>query len=109
MASEMMNQLNSAPWQLGILTDPRGHIHLGAVLADDDHRRTVYVDLLAPVGASNAADLDLSHLVVLVHGHQVAGLRRLVEHCIDDARLRDRLVELADLATLHTVTTPWTV
>src|ERR1700687_2897997 len=98
-----MNQLSSTPWQLRLLTDPRGHIHLGAVLADDDHRRTVYVDLLAPGAASKTADLDLSHLVVLVQGQQVAGLRPLVERCIDDVRLRDRLVELADLATLHTV------
>ena len=56
---------------------------------------------------SSVVDSELPN--VLVHGHQVAGLRRLVEHCIDNARLRDRLVELADLATLHTVMTPWTV
>jgi hypothetical protein len=108
MASEIMNELNSAPWQLGLLTDCRGHIHLGAVLADTNDHGPVYVDLLAPVGASNAADLDLDRLVVLVRGDHVADLRRLVERCIDDVRLRDRLVELADLATLHTVMTPWT-
>ncbi len=108
MASEIMNELNSAPWQLGLVTDRRGHIHLGAVLADNDHQRPVYVDLLAPVGASNTTDLDLDRLVVLVRGEHVADLRRLVEHFIDDVRLRDRLVELADLATLHTVMTPWT-
>jgi hypothetical protein len=55
MASEMMNRLNSAPWQLGLLTHRRGHIHLGAVFADNDDQRPVYVDLLAPVGACNAA------------------------------------------------------
>jgi hypothetical protein len=109
MASETMNQSNSAPWRLGLVTDPRGHVHLGAVLADDDDQRTVYVDLLAPVGASNAAELDLDRLVVLVRGEHVADLRRLVVHCIDDVRLRDRLVELADVTSSHTVVTPWTV
>ncbi len=55
MASEIMNGSNSAPWQLSLLSDRRGHIHLGAVFADNDDRRPVYVDLLAPVGACNAA------------------------------------------------------
>ena len=58
------------------------------------------------MGASIAADLDLHRLVVLVRGEHIADLRRLVERCINDVRLRDRLVELADLATLHTVMTP---
>ena len=28
MASEIMNELNSAPWQLGLLTDERSAAHL---------------------------------------------------------------------------------
>ncbi len=96
-------------WRLGLLTDSGGHVHLGAVVAGKGTERAEYVDLLTPVGAAKAADLDLDRLVVLVRGEHVADLRRLAESCIDDIRLRDRLVELADLATLHTVSMPWTV
>jgi hypothetical protein len=59
MASEIMNGSNSAPWQLGLLTDCRGHIHLGAVFADNDDQRPVYVDLLAPVGLATQLRDDL--------------------------------------------------
>jgi hypothetical protein len=85
-------------WQLGILTDRAGHVHLGAVVAGTGSEPCAYIDLLAPVGAVSAGELDLEHLVVLVHGKQLADLRRLAEHCIDDARLRRQLVQLADLA-----------
>jgi hypothetical protein len=37
-------------------------------------------------------------MVVLVLGKQLADLRRLAERCIDDARLRQQLVPLADVA-----------
>jgi hypothetical protein len=60
------------------------------------------------VGAASAAELDLGQLVVLVHGEHVADLRRVAEQCIDDARLRNRLVELADLSTSAMATTTWT-
>jgi hypothetical protein len=85
-------------WQLGILTDRAGHVHLGAVVAGTGAEPHSYVDLLAPVGAGSAGDLDVNQLVVLVTGKQLADLRRLAERCIDDARLRCQLVRLADLA-----------
>jgi len=85
-------------WQLGILTDRAGHVHLGAVVAGTGSEPYSYIDLLAPVGASSAGELDLKQLVVLVHGKELADLRRLAERCIDDARLRQQLVQLADLA-----------
>jgi hypothetical protein len=85
-------------WQLGILTDRAGHVHLGAVVAGAGAEPYSYVDLLAPVGAGSAGDLDVNQLVVLVTGQQLADLRRLAERCIDDARLRRQLVALTDLA-----------
>jgi hypothetical protein len=86
-------------WQLGILTDRAGRVHLGAVVAGTGNEPCSYIDLLAPVGACSAGELDLDkHLVVLVHGKELADLRRLAERCIDDARLRQQLVQLADLA-----------
>src|SRR2546427_11307901 len=85
-------------WQLGILTDRAGHVHLGAVVAGIGAQPCSYIDLLVPLGASNAGELDLRQLVVLVHGEQLADLRRLAERCIDDARLRLQLIQLAELA-----------
>jgi hypothetical protein len=66
------------------------------------------MDLLAPVGAATAAELDLDRLVVLVGGEQVAHLRRFVEQCIDSVRLRNRLVELTELSTSVASSTKWT-
>ena len=83
-------------WQLGILTDRAGRVHLGAVVAGAGAES--YVDLLAPIGAGSAGDLDVNQLVVLVTGQQLADLRRLAERCIDDVRLRRQLLQLADLA-----------
>jgi len=85
-------------WQLGILTDRAGRVHLGAVVAGTANEPCSYIDLLAPVSASRAGELDLRQLVVLVHGKELADLRRLAQRCIDDARLRQRIVQLADLA-----------
>ena len=85
-------------WQLGILTDRAGHVHLGAVVAGIGNEPCSYIDLLAPVGASSAGELDLRQLVVLVHGKELADLRRLAERCIDDARLSQQLVQLVELA-----------
>ncbi len=85
-------------WQLGILTDRAGRVHLGAVVAGIGAEPCSYIDLLVPLGAASAGELDLEQLVVLVHGKELADLRRLAERCIDDARLRRRLVQLADLA-----------
>jgi len=85
-------------WQLGILTDHAGHVHLGAVVAGIGSEPYSYVELLAPIGADSADDLDVNQLVVLVTGQQLADLRRLAERYIDDVRLRRQLVQLADLA-----------
>jgi hypothetical protein len=84
-------------WQLGILTDRAGHVHLGAVVAGAAGQPYSYVELLAPVGAS---DLDVNQLVVLVTGKQLGDLRRLAERYIEDARLRQQLLQLADLAAV---------
>jgi hypothetical protein len=51
-------------WQLGILTDRAGHVHLGAVVAGTGAEPYSHVDLLAPVGADSAGDLDANQLVV---------------------------------------------
>jgi len=85
-------------WQLGILTDRAGHVHLGAVVAGIGDEPCSYIDLLVPLGASAAGDVDLRQLVMLVHGKALADLRRLAERCIGDARLRRQLVRLVVLA-----------
>jgi len=86
-------------WQLAILTDRAGHVHLGAVVAGIGAEPCSYMDLLAPVGAGSAGELDPEYRgVVLLRREELADLRRLAEGCIDDARLRQQLVQLADLA-----------
>jgi hypothetical protein len=95
-------------WRLGVVTDRTGHVHLGAVVAANGPEPSVYIDLLAAVGAATAAELDLDRLVVLVRGEHVAHLRRLVEQCIDGVRLRNRLVELTELSTSVVSRTTWT-
>lgn len=87
-------------WQFGILTDRDGHVHLGAIVASSQFRTRTFGDLLKPVGACSVRDLDLEQMVVLVHGEQVDDIRRLAERCIDDERLRDRLVELLELSAV---------
>jgi hypothetical protein len=84
-------------WQLGILTDCAGHVHLGAIVTASDNRGCEFVELLAPVGACRPDELDLTR-VAIVHGDQLAELGRLAERCIDDARLRDGLIELTRLS-----------
>ena len=81
-------------WRLGILTDRAGHVHLGAVVAGTNGSGREYVDLLAPLGADAVEELDLERLWVLVHGEQLADLRRVAVQCIEDARLRRRIVAL---------------
>ena len=85
-------------WRLGLLTDRGGHVHLGVVVNGPSPEPQVYVDLLAAVGAASPAELDLDRLVVLVRGEQVANLRRVVEQCIDNVRLRNRLIKLTNLS-----------
>jgi hypothetical protein len=58
----------------------------------------VYVHLLAPVGADSVANLDIGQHRVLVQGERLADLHRIIVTCIDDARLRQRLLELVALA-----------
>ncbi len=95
-------------WRLGLLTDRGGHVHLGAVVTGPSPEPTVYVDLLAAVGAASPAELDLDRLVVLVRGEQVANLRRVVEQCIDDVRLRNRLIKLTNLSGSAMLSSKWT-
>ena len=85
-------------WRVGSVADSQGHVHLVAVLGVAAAGPRQYVDLLAPAGAASLVDPDLEHLVVLVHGTQLAQLRQLTERCVDDARLRQQLVQLADVA-----------
>ena len=94
-------------WQFGILTDRAGHTHLGAVVAGTAYRSRDYIDLLAPVGAAHPDEHDLEHLVVLVHGQDIADLRRLVEQCIDHDRLRQRLTELIELSAPRARSVAW--
>ena len=90
-------------WQCGILTDRDGHVHLGAIVAGSQFRPREFLDLLTPVGACSVRDLDLEQMVVLVRGEQVENMRRLAERCIDDERLRDRLVALLELSAVTTI------
>ena len=94
-------------WQLGVVRDRGGHVHLGALLPHRDGP-PVYVDLLSAVGALSAAELDLSRLVILVYGKQLDEFLRLVETCIDDERLRTRIVDLASAAEYGAGETLWT-
>ena len=86
------------PWRLGLLTDSAGHVHLGALVPTSIGHPDVYVDLLAPVGAESVASLDLGQLRVLVQGERLADLHRIIVTCVDDAGLRQRLLELVALA-----------
>ncbi len=95
-------------WRLGLLTDRGGHVHLGAVVTGPSTEPPVYVDLLAAVGAASPAELDLDRLVVLVRGEQVANLRRVVEQCIDNVRLRNRLIKLTNLSGSAMLSSKWT-
>jgi hypothetical protein len=94
--SEANEESDSMTWRLALTTDRGGHVHLGAVLTGA--QAPVYVDLLSTLGAASAADLDLDQLVVLATPEHIADLRRVAEQCIDDARLRNRIVELTDLS-----------
>jgi hypothetical protein len=56
------------------------------------------MDLLAPVGAASIAYLDLDRFSVIVQGERTAALRRIILECIDDARLKQRLLELLSIS-----------
>ncbi len=89
---------NSALWQLGLVTDRRGRVHLGAILRAAKTTAPMYIDLLAPVGANSPADLDLTRLAPLVRGEHLADLRRIVDRCIEHPTLKARLLALVDSA-----------
>jgi hypothetical protein len=94
-------------WHFGILIDRAGHPHLGAVVAGSAYRAREYIELLTSVGAAHPTELDLEHLVVLVHGQDMADLRRLVEQCIDHDRLRQQLTELIELSAPPARSAAW--
>ncbi|MBV9326511.1 MAG: hypothetical protein JO352_22335 [Chloroflexi bacterium] len=85
-------------WRLGLITDLDGHVHVGASLPSSEDQPEIYVDLFAAVGAASVAEVDLNHLSVIVQGERIADLRRIILQCIDDERLRQRLLELVSLS-----------
>lgn len=85
-------------WRLGLVTDRSGHVHVGASIPASSGRPAIYLDLLAAVGAACVAELDLDQFWVIVQGERVADMQRIIAHCIDDARLRQRLLELVSLS-----------
>jgi hypothetical protein len=86
------------PWRLGLIADRSGHVHLGASIPPSPGQPETYIDLLAAVGAAGVASLDLEDLSVLVRGEHMADLQRIIRQCIDDRRLRRRLLQLVALA-----------
>jgi hypothetical protein len=97
MTSALIDELDDAPWRLGILTDRGGQVHLGALVGAHEHGRAEYIEVLAPACAKRQADLDLEHFVVLVTGQRIAALKRLLERCVADIGVRRQLLSLADL------------
>ena len=85
-------------WKLGLVTDHSGHVHIGACLPGSASRPALYMDLLAAVGAASVAHLELDQFSVIVQGERVADLCRIITQCIDDARLKQRLLELVSLS-----------
>jgi hypothetical protein len=95
-------------WRLGVVTDRDDRIHLGAVVADTaDGGGPRFIDLLAPVGAAQVVESDVARMVVFVHGDQLASLRRIVDGCVVDNRLRSRLLELMARSAAQLETTSW--
>ncbi len=94
-------------WRLGIVRDRTGHIHLGAVVSNGGPR--MYLDLLAAVGAATPEQLDLQGLHILVRGVEIDHLRHLAERCIEDQRLRSRLIELANASRSVLPNSLWAV
>jgi hypothetical protein len=46
-------------------------------------------------------------MMILVHGDQLASLGRVVDQCIDDNRLRSRLLELMAQSPAQLETATW--
>ena len=87
-----------SPWRLGLIVDRSGHIHLGASIGSSPGQPETYIDLLAAVGAASVASLDLDQLSVIVRGEHVTDLQRVIHQCIDDARLKRRLLQLVAIS-----------
>ena len=95
-------------WRLGLVTDRDDRIHLGAVVADtEDGGAPRFIELLAPIGASQVVESDVARMVVFVRGDQLASLRRIVDRCVADKRLRSRLLELMAHSAAQLETTTW--
>ena len=92
-------------WRLGLVTDRNGRIHLGVVVAESDDRHPGFMDLLAPVGADQITESDLDRITVLVRGEQMDSVQRIIEQCIDNNRLRSRLLELLACSAAQRETT----
>ena len=92
-------------WRLGIVRDHTGHVHLGAVISNGGP--PVYLDLLAAVGAATPEQLDLDELRILVRGDEIDQLRHLAECCVEDERLRSRLIELANASRSALASGAW--
>jgi nitroreductase len=86
------------PWRLGLIKDRFGHVHLGALVAASPGQPEIYIDLLSAVGAASVASLHLEELSVIVQGERIADLRQIIRDCIDDSRLRRRLLQLVALS-----------
>ena len=88
--------------------DRDDRIHLGAVVADtEDGGAPRFIELLAPIGASQVVESDVARMVVFVHGDQLASLRRIVDRCVVDNRLRSRLLGLMAHSAAQLETTTW--
>jgi hypothetical protein len=85
-------------WRLGLITDRDGHVHVGASLPSSANQPEIYMDLFAAVGAARVVEVDPDHFSVIVQGERIADLRRIIVQCIDNARLRQRLLELVSLS-----------
>jgi hypothetical protein len=95
-------------WRLGLVTDRDGRVHLGVVVADaHDGGEPRFIELLAPVGASQITESDVARMMVFVRGDQLASLRRIVDQCVDDNRLRSRLLELMAHSAAQLETSIW--
>jgi hypothetical protein len=57
--------------------------------------------------ASQVVESDVARMVVFVHGDQLASLRRIVDRCVVDNRLRSRLLELMAHSAAQLETTTW--
>ena len=101
-------RVSDQEWRLGIVTDRDDRIHLGAVVAEtEDGGAPRFIELLAPIGASQVVESDVARMVVFVHGDQLASLRRIVDRCVVDNRLRSRLLELMAHSAAQLETTTW--